>query len=47
MNWFGRQKGEGFEFHILVIGIALSLMITGGGSFSLDRGLTREKAENT
>jgi len=46
MNWFGQQKGEGFEFHILVIGISLSLMITGGGIFSFDRGLTREKTEN-
>ena len=23
MNWAGNQKGEGFEFHILAIGIAL------------------------
>ena len=46
MNWFGQQKGEGFEFHILVVGISLSLMITGGGIFSFDRGLTREKTEN-
>jgi len=41
-----QQKGEGFEFHILVVGISLSLMISGGGIFSFDRGLTREKTEN-
>ncbi len=46
MNWFGQQKGEGFEFHLLVIGIAVALMITGGGIFSLDRVLTRDKKYN-
>lgn len=29
MNWFGNQQGEGFEFHLLAIGIALALMIRG------------------
>lgn len=43
MNWFGYQKGEGFEFHILVIGIALTLMIRGGGLISIDRALSGEK----
>ncbi len=37
MNWSGQQAGEGFEYHILAIGIALALMLTGGGKFSLDR----------
>jgi putative oxidoreductase len=37
MNWFGNQKGEGFEYHILVIAIALALMISGGGKWSLDK----------
>ncbi len=37
MNWFGTQKGEGFEFHILAVGLALSLMVSGGGKASLDR----------
>lgn len=36
MNWFGAQKGEGFEFHILAASIALVLIITGGGAWSLD-----------
>ena len=36
MNWFGNQQGEGFEFHILAAGIALVLVITGGGAWSLD-----------
>jgi putative oxidoreductase len=37
MNWFGSQQGEGFEYHILVIGIALVLLVRGGGALSLDR----------
>ena len=37
MNWMGTQKGEGFEFHILVVGIALALAVKGGGAFSIDR----------
>ena len=40
MNWFGQQKGEGFEFHLLVLGIALALVIQGGGALSMDRALT-------
>ncbi len=37
MNWGGQQAGEGFEFHLLAIGIALALMIKGGGAASVDR----------
>ena len=36
MNWFGNLKGEGFEYHLLGIGILLSLAISGGGKASLD-----------
>ncbi len=36
MNWSGKQAGEGFEFHLLAIAIALSLVFTGGGGFSID-----------
>jgi putative oxidoreductase len=41
MNWFGNQKGEGFEYHILMIGLALVAMIQGGGRYSADRLLTK------
>jgi putative oxidoreductase len=37
MNWTGTQKGEGFEYHLLVLAIAAFLMIRGAGAFSLDR----------
>ena len=39
MNWFGNQKGEGFEYHILVIAIAIVLIIKGGGKWSADRAI--------
>jgi putative oxidoreductase len=37
MNWFGQLQGEGFEYHLLVIGIAVALLVTGGGRWSVDR----------
>jgi putative oxidoreductase len=41
MNWSGKQAGEGFEFHLLVIGIALALIIGGAGAWSVDGVLAR------
>src|ERR1700726_2001075 len=37
MNWTGSQKGEGFEFHLLVLAIVAFLMVRGAGAFSFDR----------
>lgn len=37
MNWFGQQKGEGVEFFILAIGLAISIMISGAGKLSIDK----------
>ena len=36
MNWFGQQAGEGFEFHLLAVGMMLALTFLGGGRYSLD-----------
>ena len=36
MNWAGTQKGEGYEFHLLIIGLALATLIDGSGKFSAD-----------
>ncbi len=36
MNWFGNQQGEGFEFHLLAIGLAVALIVGGAGLWSLD-----------
>lgn len=43
MNWFGTQAGEGFEYHILAVGMALALLFAGGGRWSIDSILTKEK----
>lgn len=40
MNWFGTQKGEGFEYHLLVIAIAAALLLRGAGKFSADAALS-------
>src|SRR3954468_16054903 len=37
MNWSGQQKGEGVEFFILVVGIAIAILIRGSGAWSIDR----------
>ena len=39
MNWFGNQKGEGYEYHLLVIAIGAALMSTGGGRWSVDKAI--------
>ena len=39
MNWVGQIEGEGYEYHILAIGIAVILIVAGGGAFSLDQAL--------
>jgi putative oxidoreductase len=41
MNWDGNQKGEGFEYHLLALGIAIILMVVGAGDWSLDLILSR------
>ena len=37
MNWFGHQKGEGIEYHLLAIATALPIIVGGAGALSLDR----------
>lgn len=41
INWFGQQAGEGFEYHLLVIGMGLSLLVTGAGKWSVDQVIGR------
>ncbi len=40
MNWTGAQKGEGFEYHLLVLAMVVFLIIRGAGALSIDRALT-------
>jgi len=42
MNWSGKQAGEGIEFHLLALGIAIALMIRGSGAASVDGILARQ-----
>lgn len=43
MNWFGNQKGEGFEFDLLFWAIAIVVVINGSGRFSVDRWLLQRR----
>ncbi len=41
MNWMGKQKGEGIEYHLLVLAMAAALLLRGAGPFSVDRALSK------
>ena len=43
MNWGGTQAGEGFEYHLLMIGGALALALAGAGRWSMDRWLVQRQ----
>lgn len=40
MNWYGTQKGEGYEYGLLAIAMSVSLLITGAGALSVDRAVS-------
>lgn len=42
MNWFGNQAGEGYEYSLLIIGLAFSILVNGSGKWSID-GLISKK----
>lgn len=41
MNWAGSARGEGYEFHVLALAMAVALIWSGGGKASVDGWLTR------
>lgn len=43
MNWFGTLPAgaEGYEYHLLVLAIALAIVLRGSGAWSVDRVLSR------
>ncbi len=47
MNWFGQlQAGqEGFEYHLLVLALAVAVMVRGAGAWSVDRALAGDTVE--
>lgn len=44
MNWAGSQKGEGFEYHLLALGLALIVLVHGAGRASVDALIARRPA---
>ena len=42
MNWYGNLKGEGYEFHLLIIGMAIALLVSGAGKWSVDYALQKK-----
>lgn len=44
MNWGGAPRGEGYEFHLLAMAMAASLVISGGGRASVDGWAARRLA---
>jgi putative oxidoreductase len=44
MNWSNQpNKGEGYEFHLLVLGLSLACLIAGGGRWSTDAALSSNR----
>ena len=45
MNWFGALPAgsEGFEYHLVVIGLAASVVLQGSGAYSIDRLLAERR----
>jgi putative oxidoreductase len=39
MNWYGNQKGEGWEYHALAVALAIAIVVRGAGAFSIDGAL--------
>tara|TARA_R110000868_G_scaffold32516_4_gene118212 strand:+ start:1630 stop:2085 length:456 start_codon:yes stop_codon:yes gene_type:complete len=43
MNWFGNQTGEGYEYSLLVIGLALTTIVNGSGKWSIDQLISKKQ----
>jgi putative oxidoreductase len=43
MNWYGTQKGEGFEYALLIIGLSIATLINGSGKYSIDKIIFKAK----
>ena len=41
VDWGDQQGGEGYEYHLLALALAIPLIVRGGGAYSLDRFLAR------
>jgi putative oxidoreductase len=43
MNWMGQKAGEGFEYHLLAIGLGLVCLLAGGGRVSVDHAIMNRR----
>ena len=43
MNWYGKGPGEGFEYHLLAIGLGIAILYQGSGAMSIDRALAEHR----
>jgi len=41
INWSGNNKGEGYEYHLLVIGLSIAILLNGSGKCSIDKYLAK------
>jgi putative oxidoreductase len=47
MNWYMEpRRPEGFELHLLVMGLVLIVLVAGSGKWSVDSGLCQSKIQN-
>jgi putative oxidoreductase len=46
MNWFGNQPTEGAEYFLLLLGMSLSLSVSGSGKLSVDANIMQHKKAN-
>ncbi len=44
MNWYGNQQGEGWEYHLLAIALAVTILIRGAGAYSIDAALASKSS---
>jgi putative oxidoreductase len=40
MNWFGEKKGEGIEYHVMLLSLLSIVIVRGSGAMSIDLWLT-------
>lgn len=41
MDWVNTLNGEGYEYHLLFIGVCIALVLVGGGRYSVDAVVVR------
>ena len=44
MNWTGNRGGEGYEYHLLAMALILTVLVRGGGAWSVDGAITKSSS---